>query len=65
MNNQTEQSLSAIFAHCRAVQAGERRPMPPEVAQEQVRLFLGLKSPRGRGRVGNHDPLSHSTTSPS
>ena len=48
--NKAEQSLSAIFAHCRAVQSGERRPMPPKQAQEQVRLFLGLKSPRGRGR---------------
>lgn len=50
MNNRTEQSLSAIFAHCRAVQAGERRPPPPKVAQEQVRLFLGLKSLRGHGK---------------
>ena len=50
MNEQTEKKLEAIFAHCRAVQAGERRPPPPKQAQEQVRLFLGLKSPRGRGR---------------
>jgi len=41
--SRTEQSLSAIFAHCRAVQAGERRPMPPRQAQEQMRLFLGLR----------------------
>ncbi len=40
MNEQTEKKLEAIFAHCRAVQAGERRPMPPRQAQEQVRLFF-------------------------
>lgn len=42
-----EKSLAAIFAHCREVQEGKRQPMPPRQAQEQVRLFLGLKSSQG------------------